>query len=149
MGRRPCIVLVEDSLDEQEFVRLAIKSTGFDVNLVVIGTGEEALDYVCRRGTYTCRPPAEVPSLVFLDIHLGGPLTGFDVLHAMRVDPALRFVPVVMFSTSDDQRDVRLAYEGGANSYLQKSTSLDGARERARIVLTYWLQFNLTADYTR
>lgn len=150
MRKASVVVVVEDNPDDREFFSLAVKSTGFDVDLVFLASGEEALDYVRRTGKHADRPLTDIPDVVFLDVNLDR-MFGFDVLHAIRFDVTLRLVPVVMYTSSISESDVRLAYEQGASGYLQKSQTLDEAKERARVILTYWLSYNVTTktcDYS-
>lgn len=141
--RKPCVVVVEDNPDDREFLTRAVKAAGIDLDLRVFESGEEAIEYVRRKGTHVGTAASKVPNVIFLDVKLGR-TTGFDVLHAIRQEVAFRHVPVVMFTSSDEECDVRMAYEMGANGYLQKSTDLSVAKERARVILTFWLHYNIS-----
>lgn len=140
MGKQH-VLFVDDSPDERALDLMAVKASGVDTEVTVLCSGEESLDYIACRGKYADRDKYSVPNVVFLDIHLGK-MRGFEVLHVIRLDLFWRWVPVVMFSTSSAESDIRLAYEKGANGYLVKATDLTGEKDRATIVLRYWLELN-------
>lgn len=140
----PEVIIVDDSDDDRDFTLLALKKACIPCTPVVFDSGEEAIDYVRRKGKYAGRQYHQRPSLILLDIKLGR-MTGFDVLHAIRGDPELRMVPVVMHSNSDEDRDIRLAYEMGANSFLRKPIGLEELMRQTSAMLTYWLTCNVSS----
>lgn len=137
MEQKLRVLLVEDNLDYQELARIAVAKSGYDVDLQVVGSGEEVIQY-----TQACRENCRLPDVVYLDINLPG-MTGFDVLKKLRTDPLWMYVPVVMFSSSKSPADIRKAYECGAYSYIVKLENAARMKERARIFLGYWME-NLT-----
>ena len=127
-------LLVEDNSAEAELAREAFARTGA-IRLTVARTGREALSYLRRQGEHANAPPA---SLVLLDVNLPD-LTGGDVLAEIRSDPALRRIPVLMMSSSDEQREIAHFYESGANCYLVKPLHHADFEAMMRMVTQYWI----------
>lgn len=115
--RRVKILLIEDNETDVWLFREAFEALRLDHEIQVAGDGEAALEILMDPD----RSDA-LPEIILLDINIPK-LDGFAVLTAMRADPNLRSIPVIMLSSSRDQRDVRRAHELGANSYLFKSVS--------------------------
>jgi CheY-like chemotaxis protein len=118
------IVLLETSLRESQFVNL----------LHVARDGEAALAYLRRQGRHA---GAVLPGLVLLDIHMPR-MNGFEVLGAMKADPALRTIPVVILTTSACDEDVSRSYDRGACSFVTKPVGLERLQEVIRQFESYW-----------
>lgn len=132
------ILLVDDSQEDVEVIRRVLKAAGWPCPFHHCWTGDEALDFLHRRGPYAQCAEAFRPGLVLLDLNLPGS-DGREVLHEIKSDKALRAVPVIVMTTSRDERDVHWCYEAGANSYVQKPVCLDEMCRAVRVVLDYWL----------
>lgn len=128
------ILLVEDNGQDVRLTREALAEAELDCQLRVAATGEEALNILRKQGEHR---EARRPDLVLLDINLPG-LSGRDVLAAVKGDPALRTLPVLMLTTSRSESDVRACYELHANSYLQKPLDFDRFKDMLRSVHEYW-----------
>lgn len=118
------VILLEESFKDQPAVRL----------LRVVRDGEEALAYLRREGEF-CEAPR--PGLVLLDINMPRK-NGFEVLCAMKEDPALRAIPVVMLTTSRRDADIIEAYSGGACSFVSKPVNFDRLKLMAGHFVRYW-----------
>jgi CheY-like chemotaxis protein len=136
------ILLVEDNPLDLHLTLRALKASGVTYPVEVCRDGVEALDYVHARNSFAQHAP--VPSLVMLDLKLPK-VNGIEVLRAMRADSRYRHVPVVILSTSDEEPDLRAAYENGANSYVAKVINFDQFTETVRQVSGYWLNVNTPA----
>jgi two-component system response regulator len=99
------VLLIEDNLDDVELARHANTCMGVGADIVAMGNGEEALDYLFGAGRYSGRAASESPAMVILDLKLPG-MGGFEVLRAIRGNPRTRRLPVVIFSASDAPEDV-------------------------------------------
>lgn len=133
------ILLVEDSPEDFEATLRACRRAGLRNPIWRCADGDEALDYLFRRGAYEDPATSPWPGLVLLDLNLPG-TDGRAVLEEIKGDATLRQIPVVVLSTSIDDRDVEACYLAGANSYIQKSADLDrlvGAFERLH---EYWFR---------
>ncbi len=130
------VLLVEDNPGDVLMATHAIGSSDLVVDLHVAEDGAEALDFVFRKGAHSSAPR---PHLVFLDINLPR-VDGHAVLAAMKADEDLRSIPVVMLTSSDAVRDLRLAYAQHANAYLVKGFDFAEMQTVIRESLDYWLK---------
>lgn len=135
------ILLIEDNPDDVELTRLAFEEAQVANRMVVARDGAEALDYLFARGAYAERNPAELPSIVLLDLNLPK-LDGREVLQAIRAEPATRDLPVVVLTTSAEPFDVEASYALGVNSYIQKPVDFEQFVAAVRQVGLYWLVLN-------
>lgn len=135
------ILLVEDNPDDVELTRLAFAEAKIANRLVVVGDGAEALDYLFGRGAHAGRDPAELPSIVLLDLNLPK-VDGREVLQAIRGDERTRTLPVVVLTTSTEPFDVEASYALGVNSYIQKPVDFEQFVWAVKQVGLYWLVLN-------
>ena len=138
MNREHCVLVVEDNDDDVLFIRRALKKTGITCPVHVVGDGETALDYLEGRGAYADRDVNPVPTLLLLDLKLPR-RSGFEVLQAVRADPVLGKLIVVVLTSSRELADIEKAYAFGANSYLVKPISPDAMSELVQALGLYWL----------
>jgi CheY-like chemotaxis protein len=136
------ILLVEDSDDDAFFITRSLKSFGMLVPFSHVEDGQKAIDYLSGKGAYADRVRFPLPSLVLLDIKLPF-MSGFEVLRWMREQPALPRIPVVMFTSSCQERDIEKAYGLGANAYLVKPNHGDDYQDLAGLIKRFWLDVNL------
>ena len=135
------ILLIEDNPDDAELTRIAFAEAGIDSQLVVVGDGAEALDYLFARGAHAGRDAADLPSIVLLDLNLPK-LDGREVLQALRANPATRGLPVVVLTTSTEPFDVEASYALGVNSYIRKPVDFGKFVEVVKQIGLYWLVMN-------
>ncbi len=135
------ILLVEDNPDDVELTRLAFAEAKIANRLVVVGDGAEALDYLFARGRHEGRDPADLPSLVLLDLNLPK-VDGREVLQAIRGQDRTRTLPVVVLTTSTEPFDVEASYALGVNSYIQKPVDFEQFVWAVKQVGLYWLVLN-------
>jgi two-component system response regulator len=133
---KPVILLVEDSADDVELTRRALRRSGMDVDLVVAGDGEVALDLLLGRG----QPPLK-PSVVLLDLKLPR-VGGIEVLERLRANPGTRRQPVVVLTSSDEESDRARSYDLGANSYVRKPLVYGDFVQAAERLGVYWVLMN-------
>jgi CheY-like chemotaxis protein len=133
------ILLVEDSPEDVETTLRACRRAGVSNPIRRCADGDEALDYLFRRGAYADPETSPWPGLVLLDLNLPG-TDGRAVLEEIKGDASLRQIPVVVLSTSREDRDVQACYLAGANSYIQKSADLDGLVQAFERLHGYWFQ---------
>ncbi|MER7009236.1 response regulator [Dactylosporangium sp. NPDC000555] len=135
------VLLVEDNPDDLELARLAFARGTFTSAVDVARDGAEALDYLLT-------PRAEPPQVVLLDIKL--PLVdGIDVLRRVKAEPRTRHIPVVMLTSSAQDRDLHACYELGANSYIVKPVDMEQFMAAVNNIGVYWLDLNLTDASSR
>ena len=130
------ILLVEDSPEDFETTQRAFRRSGLKNPIVRCSDGDEALDFLFRRGDYADAPR---PGVVLLDLNLPG-TDGREVLTEMKADPELRQIPVIVLTTSSDERDVSACYKAGASSYIQKPVDLEGFMRAIERLNDYWFE---------
>jgi two-component system response regulator len=129
------LLVIEDSPEDFEATRRTLVKAGFDNPIVHLPDGDQALEYLFGSRPRRTRRPT--PGLILLDLNLPG-TDGRQVLTRVKADPQLRQVPVVVMTTSRDNRDVRECYRAGANSYIQKPLDLTGFQRALRTLRDYW-----------
>jgi len=138
------ILLVEDNPDDVELTRIAFAEAKIANDLVVVKDGAQALDYLFARGEHAGRDPADLPSIVLLDLNLPK-VDGREVLQAIRAHEATRNLPVVVLTTSAEPFDVEASYALGVNSYIQKPVDFEQFVWAVKQVGLYWLVLNQPA----
>lgn len=135
------ILLVEDNPDHEELIRRALDERNAPIALRVARHGEDALDYLFRRGSWVDEVSSPRPKLVLLDLRLPR-LDGFQVLGIIKSTPSLRDIPVVILTTSDSEQDMAQAYARHANSYLVKPVDHQRFSDLVASIESYWLALN-------
>ncbi len=135
------ILLVEDNPNDVELTLHALKHHNLANRIHVVRDGAEALDFIFRRGLYDGRALKENPRVVLLDLKL--PLVdGLEVLKQIKQDPGTRSIPVVVLTSSREERDVVESYQLGVNSYIVKPVDFEQFSESVRQIGLYWVLLN-------
>ncbi len=135
------ILLVEDNPSDLEVTLRALKEQNICNKLHVARDGEEALDFMFCQGPHSGRSIDELPRVILLDLKL--PLIdGLEVLRQIRGDARTRHVPVVVLTSSTEERDVVESYALGVNSYITKPVDFDQFRDAMHVIGMYWLMLN-------
>lgn len=137
MRRNGPILLIEDSPEDCEATLRAIEKSKLANPVIHFDSGDEALDFLYRRGAYQDRGKSPRPSIVLLDLNLPG-TDGREILAEIKKDPALRSIPVIVFTTSSDERDIDACYQAGANSYVQKPVDSLGLVTAIQRLKDFW-----------
>jgi len=135
------ILLVEDNPDDEALTLRALRRSHLLNPIEVARDGVEALDFLFARGTRAARAGEPLPTLVILDLKLPK-LDGLGVLKAIRGEPRTRFLPVVILTSSQEERDLISGYELGANSYVRKPVDFNEFLDAAKVLGIYWLMIN-------
>jgi two-component system, response regulator len=135
------ILLVEDNPSDAELTLHALRKNNLANQIHVARDGEEALEFLFRRGAYRDRQFDALPHLVLLDLKLPK-VDGVDVLKELKGDPRTRSIPVVVLTSSKEERDLVQTYQLGVNSYIQKPVSFADFQEVVRQLGMYWLLIN-------
>jgi len=136
------ILLVEDDMDHAELVIRVMQEHQIANQVRHFQDGQSALDYLFRREEFENPEVSPRPHVVLLDLHLSR-MDGIDVLRAIKECDELKFIPVVMLSTSCARKDVARAYHNHANSYLVKPLGYEEFRELIKDFCFYWLGNNI------
>ena len=135
------ILLVEDNEDHALLIQRALRENRVVNDIHLATTGEQALDYLLRRGQFAAPHAAPRPGLILLDIRLPG-IDGIEVLRQIKQDPQLKLIPVVMLTTSAEESDVVASYTSGVNSYIRKPVEFARFVETVKHLQMYWLLAN-------
>lgn len=133
------ILLVEDSEEDFLTTKRAFKKAGVANPIDRVKTGDEALDYMRHGGTYSELTIADRPGLILLDLNLPG-TDGRAVLRDLKADPLFKSTPIIVFTTSNDERDIEACYRDGANSYIQKPLDFRGFVTALGRLQDYWFE---------
>ena len=136
------ILLVEDNPLDAELSMRALKNGGLANKLLWVKDGQQALDYIFRHGDYSQRQE-EYPRLVLLDLKMPR-VDGIEVLKAIKADERTKRIPVVVMTSSQEERDVAQSYDLGVNSYVVKPVDFNAFADIARQSGYYWLAINKT-----
>ena len=139
--QQPAILLVEDNPDDAELTVLAFRNSRIANEIVVARDGAEALDYLFGSGKYAGNPQ-ELPAVVILDLNLPK-VPGIEVLKRIRGTPRTALLPVVVLTTSIEDKDVFGCYRNGCNAYVQKPVSFDEFLDAAGKLGLFWLVLNV------
>jgi len=131
--RDSIILLVEDNPDDEALTRRALQKNNVTNEMVVAHDGQEALDYLFGAG--------RLPQLILLDLKLPK-IDGLEVLRRLRAEERTRLLPVVILTSSNEERDLVTSYSLGANSYVRKPVDFKEFTEAARQLGVYWLLLN-------
>jgi CheY-like chemotaxis protein len=135
------VLLVEDNARDEELTLLALEESHLVNEIVVARDGAEALDYLFGRGVHAGRDIRIQPQLMLLDLNLPK-VDGLEVLECLWRDPRTSFIPVVMLTSSDEERDLLRSYQLHVNSYIRKPVDFAQFLDSVRQLGMYWLVLN-------
>jgi CheY-like chemotaxis protein len=135
------ILLVEDNPTDAELTLRALKKSRLANRVVHVVDGEEALNFLFARGAYSDRNIEHGPKVVLLDLKLPK-VDGLEVLKIVKSDPRTKIIPVVILTSSQQEKDMLQSYESGVNSYIVKPVDFDKFMETVNSLGMYWLLIN-------
>jgi two-component system, response regulator len=135
------ILVVEDNSSDAMLTMRALEKCKLANRIHLVRDGEEALDFLFCRGKFAGRSPDSVPQVVLLDLKLPK-VDGLEVLRELKADSRTRSIPVVVLTTSKEERDLVQSYRLGVNSYIQKPVNFGEFQEAVRQLGMYWLLLN-------
>jgi CheY-like chemotaxis protein len=138
--QRKRILLVEDNVNDIELTVGVLKASGLATDVDVVNDGEDAIDYLYRRGSFETRPES-MPALVILDLKMPR-LGGVETLAEIKRDDRFKCLPVVMLTSSGETQDLRMCYRLGANGYVVKPVDAKQFTQAIRDLAAYWLGTN-------
>ena len=135
------ILLIEDNPDDTELALRAFKRAHIRNKIVCVDDGVEAVDFLFAQGAYADRDREQLPQLILLDLNMPR-MNGLEVLQKIRSTPHTRHLPVVILTTSNEERDLIQSYDLGANSYVRKPVDYDQFVSAVSQLGLYWLVLN-------
>ena len=135
------ILLIEDNLNDVELALRALKKSGIANNIIVVNDGEDALDFIYCRNKYDHRKPNDKPKVILLDLKLPK-VDGLKVLKIIKNDDEKKMIPVIVLTSSDQEKDMIESYKFGVNSYIQKPVDFNQFVEAVKQIGMYWLLLN-------
>lgn len=139
LGNHRTILLVEDSPEDYEATVRALRRAGLHNPLFRCEDGQQALDFLYQRGEFADPALAPRPAIILLDLNLPG-TDGHEVLRQVKGDERLKSIPVIVLTTSDDERDIQACYQKGANSYVTKPVSFEGLVQAIQRLKDFWIE---------
>ena len=138
------ILLVEDNPQDEKLILRSLKKMNLANKIDVARDGQQALDYLFQENEFASLKGEPLPTVVLLDINLPR-VNGLDVLAKLRDNPRTKLLPVVILTSSDDERDRLRSYENGANSFVNKPLEFSEFAETVARLVVYWLITNKPA----
>ncbi|MDF3056900.1 MAG: putative response regulator, CheY [Rariglobus sp.] len=133
----PAILIVEDDINDQEFIRRAFKQSGVANHIAAVNDGEEATTYLRGLGLYADRSLHPLPRLIITDLKMPR-MGGIDLLAWLSSRKEFRLIPTIVLTSSSDQADITRAYEQGAKGYLIKPVQFGDLTKLIRVIADYW-----------
>ncbi|MDQ6961869.1 MAG: response regulator [Mariprofundaceae bacterium] len=135
------ILLVEDNPDDEVLTMRVLKKHNMWNEVVITRDGAEALDYLFGNGDFSGRDMDQKPEVILLDLQLPK-VSGLEVLHQIRADERTKYIPVVVFTSSSEERDMMESYHLGANSYVRKPVNFEQFVSAVEQIGMYWMLLN-------
>ncbi len=134
------ILLAEDNANDVELTLAALRANRLANEVIVVRDGAEAMDYLHRRGAYADRQPG-LPALMLLDLKMPK-MDGLEVLKAVKQDPDLRMLPVVVLTSSREEQDLVTSYDLGVNAYVVKPVDFAAFMDAVKMLGGFWALLN-------
>jgi len=135
------IVLCEDNGDDAELTIRALSTHGLDRSLIHLKDGEALLHYIYCTGAYATRNAAELPRLIILDLKMPK-VDGLEVIRKLKSDTRTSMIPIVLLTSSKEEKDIKESYRLGVNSYIVKPVEFEGFIKAVSSMGSYWLILN-------
>ncbi|HCE09513.1 MAG TPA: two-component system response regulator [Oxalobacteraceae bacterium] len=139
------ILLVEDNPQDEMLILRVLRKNNLANEIAVVRDGQQAVDYLFREGEFADRKGHDLPTIILLDIGLPR-LSGLEVLERLRADSRTHLLPVVILTSSDEERDRLQSYQKGANSFVRKPLDFGEFSETVASLGVYWLAINETPE---
>lgn len=139
------LLVIEDSQADFESLKRVMKSLDFSYPIYRCSNGDAALEFLFQEGDYAEPKTAPRPNLILLDLNLPG-TDGREVLETVKKNAELKLIPIVVFTTSCNQKDIQFCYQQGVNNYILKPMGISALTETINILMRYWFEFSILPD---
>ncbi|MEH1814313.1 MAG: response regulator [Nostoc sp.] len=146
MQQTPLLLIVEDSNEDFEALQRFLGRSTIAIAIQRCVNGEQALAFLYRTGSYVERQSAPRPGLIVLDLNLPG-TDGREVLRRIKQDDNLKMIPVVVFTTSNNPKDIEVCYQYGVNSYIVKPINFAQLKRDIQMLVEYWFEVTTLPNY--
>ncbi|MGL4622726.1 MAG: response regulator [Chroococcidiopsis sp.] len=144
--KTPSLLIVEDSDEDFETLQRLLRSSQLVIPIYRCHNGDRALEFLLRTSQYANPELAPRPNLILLDLNLPG-TDGRQVLYQIKQNDNLKSIPVVVFTTSSNPKDVDICYEYGVNSYIVKPIDFAKLKQSIQTIVNYWFEVNILPNY--
>lgn len=145
IAHRPPLLVVEDSNEDFDALQRLLRRSGLASPILRCANGEQALSFLYRSGRYANPNDAPRPGLIVLDLNL--PKTdGREVLRRVKLDDNLKKIPIVVFTTSNNPKDIEICYQYGVNSYIVKPIDFAQLKRDIQAIVDYWFEVTTLPD---
>lgn len=131
------LLVVEDNDEDFAILKWALKKLSITLPVYRCNDGDDALDYLYKRGIYQDAAKAPRPAVILLDLKLSA-TDGLEVLHIIKHDEDLKMIPVIVWTNSTDPKDIAISFKQGANSYMLKPMTLENLLQAIELLNQYW-----------
>jgi CheY-like chemotaxis protein len=139
------LLVVEDSDEDYAILQWALKKLSITTPVYRCADGDDALDFLYNRGAYSDPAQAPRPAIILLDLKLTA-TDGHEVLKTIKHDEHLKMIPVIIWTTSSDPKDIEISFKQGANSYMLKPMTLDKLLQAIELLNHYWFGVAVLPD---
>jgi CheY-like chemotaxis protein len=146
LSKIPSLLIVEDSNEDFETLQRFLRRSQLTIPLYRCENGDRALEFLLRTGKYANPELAPRPSLILLDLNLPG-TDGRQVLYRIKQNDNLKSIPVVVFTTSSNPKDIDICYQYGVNSYIVKPIDFAKLKRSIQTIVDYWFEVNILPNY--
>jgi len=133
----PLLLIIEDSNEDFEALQRYVRRSPLTIQIYHCVDGDDALAFLDRTGRYADPQSAPRPGLILLDLNLPG-TDGREVLRKIKQDETLKLIPIVVFTTSNNPKDIETCYRQGVNSYIVKPMDFNRLKRSIQILIDYW-----------
>ncbi|MEH1927899.1 response regulator [Nostoc sp.] len=146
--KTPLLLIVEDSNEDFEALQRFLRRSQIAIPIQRCVNGEQALAFLYHTGNYVERESNPRPGMILLDLNLPG-TDGREVLHRIKQDDNLKTIPIVVFTTSNNPKDIKDCYQYGVNSYIVKPINFNQLKRDIQILVDYWFEVTILPDFSQ
>lgn len=140
------VLLIEDNFTDADLTLRALKKRNVSLNVVHLEDGVQALDYLFPQGSFSEGEKENFPKLILMDLQLPK-INGHEVLKRIKQSEATKMIPILIFTSSNQQKDILECYQSGTNGYMVKALDFEEYIQQISKAVDFWIDINYTANY--